>query len=69
MQLITLLLIVLVKPAYYAPSTARNFWKLCPNYFRSSKLCFLLQNYASWFLSKINRTRRIRASPLETAVL
>lgn len=36
---IRLLSIVLLKLAYYAPSTAQNFWKLCPNYAPFSKLC------------------------------
>ena len=48
-----LLSIVFVKLAYYAPSTAQNFWKLCPNYARFSKLCSSPQNYATWFFGQI----------------
>jgi len=52
-QLTRLLSIFLVKLAYYAPSTAQNFWKLCPNYARFSKLCSAHQNYPTSFSGKI----------------
>ena len=39
--------IVLVKLAYYAPSTAQNLRNLSPSYARFSKLCSWHQNYAT----------------------